>query len=493
MAVTSEKIAKDINRGALITFGGNLLKLLEFPLTLLSAGLFGVETWGQYVFLSTLLLPVLRLSTLGMDRGLVWFIARHHGTRIPPEFFGRTQRILAGTALLFLAAYGIYRWLWGSGGDTEGRLLEPVSLGLFTASIPFLVLTNINLGISMGAKRPEHEVLVRGILQPLLYLALPCGLSFVFGRDIRLLAAAYLLGSVAGHAWSIRLARPIREALANNPDGSEAHNAFRVLFNYSWPLGLRDAVLAMQARVDIWVLALYLEPKYLGIYGLAASVAASLRTIRSSFDGIMLAVIAQMKRGADSLRITEAYLHAAKMIMAAQAPVLAFLIFFAKPILSLSGEEYAQGEAAVIVTAFTFALSGYLGLSSMVVLGLGKSRWALLNDIGALSWALLFNFLLVPRYGVTGAAVATSLSILLTNFAWYGEAIYLLKRIPARASVVGLFLSSLACMGTAFWLWRRFGGTDLPQRIAFFLVFVAAYGAVVGVFLKKGWLSFRKG
>lgn len=491
MSVTSEKIAKDINRGAAVTFVGNLLKLLEFPLTLLSAGLFGVETWGQYIFLSTLLLPVLRLSTLGMDRGLVWFIARHHGTRVPPEFFGRTQRILSVTALFFIAAYGVYFWASGP-GDTEGKLMEPWSLGLFTASIPFLVLTNINLGISMGAKRPEHEVMVRGILYPICYLALPCALVAFLDGGIRLLASSYLLGSVLGHGLSILLARPIRAALAAHPEGPEARDAFAVLFSYSWPLGLRDAVLSMQARIDIWVLALYLPPMYIGIYGLAASVAASLRTIRSSFDGIMLAVIAQMKRTVDSDRITDAYLHAAKMIMAAQAPILAFLVFFARPILSLSGEEYAMGEPAVIITAFTFALSGYLGLSSMVVLGLGKSRWALLNDMGALGWALLFNFLLVPEYGVTGAAIATSLSILLTNFAWYGEAIYLLKRVPAKPSVVGLFLASLACLGSAYLLWRHFGGTDLPSRILFFGLFAAAYGAVVGAFMKKGLLSFRK-
>jgi O-antigen/teichoic acid export membrane protein len=493
MAATGDKIAKDINRGAAITFGGNLLKLLEFPLTLLSAGLFGAETWGQYVFLSTLLLPVLRLSTLGMDRGLVWFIARHHGHHVPPSFFGRAQRILAAAALAFIAAYGLYYWLARPSSEAEGRLLEPVSLGLFAAAMPFLALTNINLGISMGAKRPEHEVMVRGILQPLCYLALPCALAPFLGKDIRLLAAAYLLGGVLGHAWSIRLARPIREALARNPAGPESRDAFAVLFAYSWPLGLRDAVLAMQARVDIWVLALYLEPRYLGIYGLAASVAASLRTIRASFDGIMLAVIAQMKRGADAERIAGAYLHAAKMIMAAQAPVLAFLVFFARPILSLSGTGYAEGEAAVIVTAFTFALSGYLGLSSMVVLGLGKSRWALANDLGALGWAMLFNFLLVPRYGVTGAAVATSLSILLTNFAWYGEAIYLLKRVPANLSVVALFLASLASLAAAFGLWKAYGGPGLADRILYFALFALAFGSVAGIFMKKGLLSFRKG
>ncbi|MDQ3000501.1 MAG: oligosaccharide flippase family protein, partial [Fibrobacterota bacterium] len=360
----------------------------------------------------------------------------------------------------------------------------------FIACIPFLVLTNLNLGVSLGLKKPEHEALIRGIVYPLCYLALPCLFATQF-TGIRAMAFFYLLGSFLGWGCSFLLVRPIRAELAAHPEGPEAREAFSVLFTYSWPLGLRDVMLSLQQRADIWCLALFLPPKYIGIYGLASSLAASLKTIRQSFDTIMLAVISQMKRTLDTERIIAAYLYATKMIMAVQAPILAFLVFFARPILALSGEEYVEGEQAVIVFAFTLLLNGYLGLSAIIVMGLNKTKWALMNDIGALALAVLFNFLLVPRYGVTGAALATSLSILLTNAAWYGEAIYLLKRVPINTSVMILFLASLATLGISYLGWRFAGGDGLESRIAGFAAFLLTFGAVVTVYLKKGILKIR--
>ena len=490
MSITHEKIEKDINRGASITFLGNLLKLVEFPLTLLAARLFGVDTWGQYTFLATFIIPIIRFSTLGLDKGLVWFIAKHHGFRIAPEFFFRIQKILLGFSFVLIVGYGIRLGLKGDWGHSNS-LFEPVALALFIACVPFLVLTNMNLGISLGLKKPEHEALIRSILYPLCYLALPCAFSHFF-HGIRAMAFFYLLGSFIGYACSFFLVRPIRATLAAHPEGPEAHQAFSVLFAYSWPLGLRDVMLSLQQRADIWCLAMFLPPKYIGIYGLAASLAASVKTIRQSFDNIMLAVISQMKRTVDTDKIVEAYLYAAKMIMAVQAPVLAFLVFFARPILALSGHDYVLGEQAVIVFAFTLVLNGYLGLSAIIVMGLNKTKWALMNDTGALAWAVLFNFLLVPHWGVTGAAIATSLSIFLTNVAWFGEAIYLLKRVPIRPSVLILFLASLSTLGTAYLLWRTFGGDSLVSRGTAFGLFLITYGSVILIYVKRGILRIKK-
>ncbi|MDQ3000502.1 MAG: hypothetical protein M3Y08_04485, partial [Fibrobacterota bacterium] len=126
MSITLEKIQKDINRGASITFIGNLLKMVEFPLTLLAARLFGVDVWGQYIFLATFIMPIIRFSTLGLDKGMVWFIAKHHGLRIHPDFFFRIQKILLIICLAFISGYGAYHGFNAASGPTA-KLFEPVA------------------------------------------------------------------------------------------------------------------------------------------------------------------------------------------------------------------------------------------------------------------------------------------------------------------------------------------------------------------------------
>lgn len=485
-----DSIRRDINRGAAISLAGNAFKIAEFGLTLLAARLFGVHVWGQYIFLNTLFLPVMRLAGAGLDKGVIWYLSKHRESRPPADFFPWIRNRMLAIGFVVLLGFGAWRLLV-IGKPSEGGLIEPVSLLLFAAAIPFLMFTNLNLGVSMAFKKMEHEVLVRGILYPACYLGLPCAFSFL-SRDTRLLALCYLIGSAAGWLLSGALARPLRAALAAQPETPQTERAIATLWHYSWPVGMREALLSMQQRIDVWCLAIFLPPNAIGIYGLALSIANTIRTIRQAFDNILLAVIAQLKRGADNTHIRDAYLHAGHTTLALQIPTFAFLAFFAGPLLALSGPEYAQGLAPLLIFAFTLILTGYLGLSGMVVMGMGKSRWAIVNDLICLALSLLFIPLLVPRYGIAGAALGTSLAILITNLVWFGETIYLIRLVPLRAGVVVNFAIGVGLTGLALWLWNRFGDEGLASRSVWFAVFAVPYAVMLWIMFGHAWLARRR-
>ena len=112
MPPSNDTIRRDLNRGASISFAGNIFKLVEFLLTLLAARLFGVQVWGQYIFLNTLLLPLQRLACAGLDKGLIWFISKHRDSRMPTGFFAWIRNrilIFGGEMALFSAGPGISR------------------------------------------------------------------------------------------------------------------------------------------------------------------------------------------------------------------------------------------------------------------------------------------------------------------------------------------------------------------------------------------------
>lgn len=438
-------------------------------------------------------MPVLRLAGAGMDKGLLWFISRHQDERITPAFF-RTLRIrtlalcavlLLGIALYRLFLAGGFNGISG-GGDGSASFIEPVSLAFMGLSVPFLILTNLNLGVSIAFKKVEHDILVRGILYPVLHLGLPCLLA-IWSRNIQVLAGGYLIGCIAGFLLSQALSRPFKRRLAENPgtDAQVSEKAFRGLWEYSWPMGLRDVVLAFQSRVDIWCLALFLDPKSLGIYGLALSIANAVKTVRQSFDNILLVVISRLKRTVDSLEIKKAYLHAGELIIALQMPIFAFLTFFAPYLLKLSGEEFAAGQGVLLVFALTMIINSYLGLSGMVVMGLGKTRWALMNDIAGLVLVVIFNLILVPRFGILGAAFATSASLISISLLWFYEATYLIRKVPLNLSVVFHFTSGVGTVGLFYLMWARLGHESLYSRAGYFAAFAAVYGLMLLIRFRK--------
>lgn len=456
---------------------------------MLAARLFGAQAWGQYIFLNAFFMPVLRLSNAGLDKGMVWFISRHQGRRVAPRFFSALRLRMCAFACLLLVGVAAYRLLV-SGPANRSGLIEPVSLALMGLAVPFMVLTNLNIGVSIGFKKVEHDVLIRGICYPALQLGLPCLLALHW-RGTRVLAASFLIGCVAGWLFSERLSAPFRRRLADNPaDEPEADaKALRSLWNYSWPMGMRELVLSVQSRVDIWCLALFLDPKSLGVYGLALSIANSVKTVRQAFDSIMLAVISGMKRTADSLAIKKAYLHAGGLIIALQMPIFAFLVFFAPNLLGLSGSEYAAGEPVLRVFALALILNSYLGLAGMVVMGLGKTRWALVNDIAGLVLVVGLNLWWVPRFGIVGAAYGSSIAMLSISLAWFFEAAYLIRRIPLDFAVVFNFLGGVGLVAVCYFLWTRHGHPGLASRIPWFAVYAVLYG---GFLLARFGLPWRR-
>jgi O-antigen/teichoic acid export membrane protein len=453
---------------------------------LLAAKLFGAQAWGQYIFLNAFFMPVLRLSGFGMDKGVVWFISRNEDQRISPGFFRTLRLRMAAFSCLMLIGIGFYRFFLSQGDRPVSALIAPVPLLLMGMAVPFMLLTNLNIGVSIAFKKVEHDVLVRGVVYPALQLGLPCLLAFWF-RDIRSLAFTFLIGCFGGYWLSEYLSAPLKRRLAASPekDPETTDKAFRNLWRYSWPMGLRDVVLAVQSRVDIWCLALFLDSKSLGIYGLALSIANSVKTVRQSFDNILLAVISRLKRNVDSSEIKKAYLHAGDLIIALQMPIFAFLTFFAPDLLRLSGEAFTAGKPVLLVFALALILNSYLGLSGMVVMGLGKTRWALSNDIVGLVLVVIFNWILIPRFGILGAAFATSISMLCVSFIWFCETIYLIRRVPLNALVVANFLGGVGTVALFYGLWHRFGQADLFSRASYFAMFSAAYGSMLFIRFRK--------
>ncbi len=201
----SDTIRHHINRGAGIQFVGNIFRLAEFLLTLLAARLFGAQVWGQYIFLTALVIPMVRLSNIGLDKGLVWFIAKYYTEKIPPRLFKLLRAWSFGLSVVSVLGYSIYYFLSGGLSRSETALIQPVSTVVIAFSVPFLALTNLSLGISIGRKKIEHDVFIRSILYPFFYLGIPCILAVAF-PTLKVLAVAFLLGNILGYLCSRFLA-----------------------------------------------------------------------------------------------------------------------------------------------------------------------------------------------------------------------------------------------------------------------------------------------
>jgi len=124
----------------------------------------------------------------------------------------------------------------------------------------------------------------------------------------------------------------------------------------------------------------------------------------------------------------------AKMIFFSSALILIAYFLFSHQILSLFGKEFIKGTSALIILSagqFINSASGSVGYF-LVMTGYERDTVVGIGLSAALNVAL--NALLIPRWGIEGAAVATSSSMVLWNLLL---AIRVYKRLGLDSTALG--------------------------------------------------------
>jgi O-antigen/teichoic acid export membrane protein len=96
-------------------------------------------------------------------------------------------------------------------------------------------------------------------------------------------------------------------------------------------------------------------------------------------------------------------------------PIYLVLLTFGPVLLAVFGRDFAGGQVVLVVLAATMLVATAVGPVDVVLLMGGGSTWNLVNTVLALGVNLALNVVLIPRYGLAGAAAASAAGTLLNN------------------------------------------------------------------------------
>jgi O-antigen/teichoic acid export membrane protein len=394
----------------MVNFLGYGLQLAGPLLLILIAWQFGATILGDFLTAQAALLVLQRFLILGLDKGLLWWIAREEGR---PESYVQAGQIFSLVALLGTLCWGIMYWcaeeILKLQGNAEG-LAQLVRWML--PGIPLMALTEILLHIQMGRKKMGPQVLVKDTVVPLVFVcvALPLFPIFPQGEGLALAAVISQAAGLVTALWLFRKLAPI-QVLFQKP------KAPKVILHYSAPLAIGEISNAFLQRMDLFFLTFYVKSGIVplagavGIYGIIMQFTNAIRTIRRSFDPIVLAIISEIGGKKEFLvqrqdRLIAGFNEATFLVMATQIPIFAFFVCFSPWLLGIYGPEFVAGTPAMLFLSGFWILNGVLGLCGIVVLGLGYSYFSLINQFLAVGAMALFAWWFIPLWGLTGAGIA---------------------------------------------------------------------------------------
>lgn len=332
-------------------------------------------------------------------------IASLRGSLVVMVVVSATGGILGLAVFLFGAEYmGLHFF-----GDAR----EIPVLRLLAVAIPFWNLQKLFLGVAAGFKQPGVKVMVEDFMAPVGFLAIAVG-ARVLDYGVMGIVSGYVVvyvvtSVVAGLA--VRRRAPAEVLAAVSP-------RFRTkeILSFSWPLAFTEVLGKSTGIFQLLIIGMLVQAADVGNYRVASDLAITMSVILMCFGFLYLPMASELFARRDFAAWKLFSARVARWTMFLSFPIFAVLFFRSDEVLAvLYGPRYAVAASLLPVLAcayFFHAIVGFTG-SNLIVAGL--TGWQLVAHACALCVMIFGNLLLVPRYGILGAAYVTLATLITSN------------------------------------------------------------------------------
>ena len=181
------------------------------------------------------------------------------------------------------------------------------------------------------------------------------------------------------------------------------------------------AVYLLLSRTDLIMLGSLRGARDTGIYVVAARAAEALSLVMAAANTTLAPNIARLHKANDRAALQRLLTAAARRVMLATLPLAIVLIALASPLLTwLYGQEYAEGATALRILAIAQLVIVAGGPLGTVLDMSGFERVNLFSMTVAVVINGVLNLVLIPRFGITGAAASTLIGVLFARCVlWY--------------------------------------------------------------------------
>ncbi len=469
---------------------------MQIVLTIVVARGVGAGGTGAFFEAVALFTILSNVGELGADTGLVKFLPQYRA-------LGRNRDLpaLVRTALwppiVFCVGLGAAAWLLAPqlasvlAHGQHGVQVQSY-LRTFALFIPLGAITTVVLAGTRGMGTMVPFVWIQNILLPVMRpvlvagaLALGLGTLAVALGWASPLAVAFVVGIML--LWKLVLrARAAEPGSRRSPDRRAISSEF---WRFAGPRALAAVFGITITWLDVLLVGGFLHStRQAGIYAAASRLSV---LGASALSAVGMAIAPQVSQLATLGKIRDAesvFQVGTWWLMALTWPAYITLAVFAPFLLRIYGHGFAAGSAALAILCVAQLFNLGTGNVTIVLLMAGKSSWNMINAAAALAVNIGINIVLIPRLGITGAAIAWAASIVVNNLAAVLEVNYLMKIRPFGTGYWVVAIASVVCFGMTGMIVRVIVGANLIGFGLFVGLSVLPYAAVL--WQVRGMLRF---
>lgn len=413
------------------SFGLNIASIaITFSSTVIFTRILGYEEYGIYTYVMSWVLLLQLPALLGQDRLLVRNFATHY---VKAEWEAAkgllvwSGKLIALSSILLVVTGLVFLLL----SSSLGNLRVPLALGIL--SLPFMVFTHHIQTIMRGLRLIVSGRVPELLIRPIVLILAVSGIAWLLPAPLE--ASHILLSNLA--AAFVACAVGIIILLKALPVSVKSASSASPLPQWRTGLLIMLLISTMQtagARIDILLLGSLRGTELAGVYNVALRSVYFVVFPLIATNGILGPVVAGLYSSSEFERLQSIITRSAQGIFVVSLPIALGFYFFGDVFLALFGPEFTTGHSALKILSLSRLVEAFAGIAGTLLIMTGFEREYAISMAASLGLNFLLDLILIPHYGLVGAAISSAAAVLLlqTSLVFWAR-----NRLGIRATPLG--------------------------------------------------------
>ncbi|MBN8636751.1 MAG: flippase [Anaerolineae bacterium] len=436
-------VRRQIRGSSLLLLGKFISIGVNFVIQILIVRYLSKAEYGAFAYALSIVSVGETVVTLGLDRAITRYVPIYHERGDYAKMLGTLVMVLStilslglAVVLAVIGVQAIADNLVTAAQASSGVGLASVYFGTLVAEpliqdyrlvslllailivlSPLQALDNIFNGMFAVFSRPSAIFFQKYVLGPALRVITVALLVFGQSNTVFLALGYTLSGLVGILIFGVVLYRVMRtQRIFQLVPLRSIQIPVREVLAFTVPLLASDLVYVVMNAFDAVLLGQFHGTESVAALRAVQPTARFNQVILTSFALLFTPAAARMFARGDTERINDLYWKNAVWIAVLSFPIFALTFSLAQPLtLMLYEERYAQSAIIMALLSFGYYFNSATGQNGLTLKVTGRLRYIVTVDIFAAVLNLAVNLWTIPRYGALGAAVGTTVTLVIFN------------------------------------------------------------------------------
>lgn len=357
---------------------------------------------GQYAM--GILLPTMLVSflDLGVSSANVYFIASE---RIKPLSAFKTNLWFWFVLCIVGILITVLVLRFQSNNWFPGVPLDILWLGML--AFPLALLQAFLSSLLQGLQDFKNYNYA-SLITPSVTLLLAIVLVGIFKLNVFGAVLSFIIGNLCGLIATLIILKPY---LQNNMECEKrsVENYTKECLKYGWKAHLSNILAFINYRADLFLVNFFLTPAATGMYLIAIQFAERLWILSQAVSTVLLPRLSEMHKEEEKRQLLTPLI-ARWVLLVSAVGTLVLALIASSLINSLYGEEFAPAVGALLWLLPGVLMGSMSRILANDIAARGKPELNLYTSILVVSVNIIGNIVLIPKHGIEGAAMATTIA-----------------------------------------------------------------------------------